>query len=173
MTAHRPEEALGALETAELGRAEQPLVDQLGGAFYAEHILADPVQRVEVAKAAFTVLDVGLDDVSAIAHAAMALVPLGELGRDIVARGTGDDFGLEPPHRVEMKLLIAPQPSALEQRGADRHIVPGGNNHLIGRADRLADLQIQVPQDVKQRLDHLVAPWGSPRETRNIKSRSL
>ena len=51
VAAHRPEEALGALEAAEFGGGEQPLVDQVGGALDAERILADPVERVEVAQA--------------------------------------------------------------------------------------------------------------------------
>ena len=28
-------------------------------------------------------------------------------------------------------------------------------------ADRMADLQLQVPQYIEQRLDHLLAPWAS------------
>ena len=69
VAAHRPEEALGAVEAAELGGGEQPDVDQFGRPLDAVDIFADPVERVEVAQAALAVLDVGLDDVAAVAHA--------------------------------------------------------------------------------------------------------
>ena len=69
VAAHRPEEALGALEAAELGGGQQAGADQVGGPLDAVHIFADPVERVEVAKAALAVLDVGLDDIAAVAHA--------------------------------------------------------------------------------------------------------
>ena len=69
VAAHRPEEALGALEAAELGGGQQPRADEVGGTFDAMHIFADPIERMEVAKPALAVLDVGLDDIAAVAHA--------------------------------------------------------------------------------------------------------
>ena len=108
VAADRPEKALGPLEPAELGGGEQALVDQLGRALDPEHILADPVERMEVAKAALAVLDVGLDDVAAVAHSAVALVALGELGRDIFALAAGYDLGAEAAHRFAVKLFVAP-----------------------------------------------------------------
>src|SRR4029079_16077724 len=82
MAAHRPEEALGAVEPAKLCGGEQPRSDEVAGALDAMDILADPVKRVEVAKAALAVLDVGLDDIAAVAHLHVTLVALGELGGD-------------------------------------------------------------------------------------------
>ena len=87
MAAHRPEEALGALERAELGGGQQAGVDEVRGALDAVDIFADPVERVEVAQAALAVLDVGLDDIAAVAHADMPRVALGELGGDELGRG--------------------------------------------------------------------------------------
>ena len=165
MATHRPEEPLGPLETAELGGAEQALVDQLCRRFDAECILADPIERVEVAQAALAVLDVGFDDVAAVAHPAMALVALGELGGDIIARSAGDYFGPKAAKGLFEQFLVAPQPAALEQRGAGGRILLRRGNQFVGRSDRLADLQFQVPQYVEQRLDHLIAPRRSaPRD---------
>ena len=65
MAAHRPEEALGALELLELGGGEQADSDEVGGLLDAVDVFADPVERVEIAQAALAVLDVGLDDVAA------------------------------------------------------------------------------------------------------------
>ena len=109
---HRPEEALGALEAAEFGGGEQPLVDQVGGALDPERILADPVERVEIAQAALAVLDVGFDDIAAVAHAAVALVALGELGGDIVARASGDDLAAEAARSPRRPAPRRPRSSA-------------------------------------------------------------
>ena len=50
VAAHRPEEALGAVEAAELGGGQQPRADEVRGPFDAVDIFADPVERVEVAQ---------------------------------------------------------------------------------------------------------------------------
>ena len=92
MAAHRPEEALGAVETAEFGGGKQPGFDEVGRALDAVDIFADPVERVEVAQAALAVLDVGLDDIAAVAHAEVACIPFGELGGNELRGRARDDL---------------------------------------------------------------------------------
>ena len=91
----------------------RPLPTRSAGLVDAEHILADPVERMEVAKPALAVLDVGFDDIAAVAHAAVALVALGQLGGDIVAARPGDDFGAESGRSPERRAPRRPTASAL------------------------------------------------------------
>ena len=48
--------------------------------------------------------------------------------------------------------VVAPQPARLEEGGADRHVLLRQRDQLGDRADRMADLELQVPQQVKHRL---------------------
>ena len=123
MAAHRPEEALGAIEAAELGGGQQAGSDEVRRPLDAVHIFADPIERVEIAKAALAVLDVGLDDVAAVAHADVALVALGELGGDELGGGAGDHVLAEAAHRGVEQFVVAPQPPRLEEGGADGHVL--------------------------------------------------
>ena len=124
VAAHRPEEALGAVELAELRGGQQAGLDQVGRTSHAVDIFADPVERVEVAKAALALLDVGLDDVAAVAHPACAA----RRARRASPRRTRRPCRRRPPSgsgacdRVE-QLLVAPQPARLEQGGADGHVL--------------------------------------------------
>ena len=115
VAAHRPEEALGALEALELGGGEQPGPDEVGGPLDAVDIFADPVERVEVAQAALAVLDVGFDDVAAVAHPDVALVALGELGGDEFGGGAGDDLLAEA--LASRRRTTSRRPTATAPRG--------------------------------------------------------
>ncbi len=138
----------------------RPDVDQLGRFVHAVDVLADPVQRLQVAQPALAVLDVGLDDVAAVAHALVPRVALGELLGHELCLGAGDDIVPEAPAGLVVELLVAPQVAAFEDRGADRQVALGHAHHLVERAARMADLETKVPQVVEQRLDHLLAPRG-------------
>ncbi len=120
VAADRPEEALGALEVAKLDRGEQAGGDQVGRPLDAVHIFADPVERVEVAQAALAVLDVGFDDVAAVAHLEVALVALGELGGDKLSGGPGDDLLAEPLHRGVENMLARPTAAGLRGKPCGR-----------------------------------------------------
>src|SRR4029078_9724167 len=117
MATHGPEEALGAIEAFELGGGQQSRFDEVGGAVDAVYIFADPIERVEVAKAALAVLDVGLDDVAAVAHADVTLVALGELGGDELRGRPGNHLLPEARHGGVEQLFVAPQPASLEEGG--------------------------------------------------------
>ena len=158
VAAHRPEEALGALEPAIFLGGQQASANQFGRLLHAVDIFADPVERVKVAQAALAVLDVGLDDIAAVAHPLVALVALGELGGDELARRTAHDLGAEPLASVDRQRLVAPEIARFKQRGADRHVRPGKRDRLVRGADRLADLQLEIPQQIEERFADLLAP---------------
>jgi hypothetical protein len=105
---HRPEEALGPIEPAEFLGSEEPGLDEVQGLFDAMDVLADPVERVEVAKAALAILDVGLDHVAAVAHLHMPLVAFDELGGNELGGGSCDDLLAELAHGAVEQFLVAP-----------------------------------------------------------------
>ena len=155
VAAHRPEEALGALELPEFRGREQPQANEIGRLLDAMHIFADPVERMEVAKAALAVLYIGLDHISRVAHAAVALVSLGKLCSDELGRGPVDDLRAEALHRLIENSLLAPHQPGFEECGANGHVRPGQRDQLIHRADRVADLQLQLPHQVEEGFDGL------------------
>ncbi len=158
VAAHREQEVLGPAEGAVLGGGQQPNVDQLGRGLHPMDVLADPVQRLQVAQAALAVLDVGFDDIAAVAHALVPLVALLELLGDELRFAARHDFAPEAPAGLVVERLVAPQVAAFEDRGADRQVLPGHPHHVVERAARMADLEAQVPQVIEDRLDHLLAP---------------
>src|SRR5262249_37063878 len=79
LTAHRPKETLAAAEASIFCRREHARLDELllgGGGI---KMLGKPVQRVQVAQAAFAVLDVRLDQIARCACAGVAGILLFEL----------------------------------------------------------------------------------------------
>ena len=82
----------------------------------------------------------------------MALVALGELGGDELGRASRDHLLAEAPHRGFEQFVVAPQPAALEEGGADGHVLLRERDQLAGRADRMADLELQVPQQMEDRF---------------------
>ncbi len=90
----------------------------------------------------------------------MALVALHQLLLDERGAGVGHHvFPIAPPRLVEQR-LIAPQPAALEQRGAHRRVVLGLAHAFLGRTGRVPDLQAQVPQHVEHPLHHVLVVGG-------------
>ena len=157
---HRPQEFLATAKQRELARRKQPGRHQLMRVAHAIDVFGDPEQCVEIAQSALAVLDVRLDQIARRPGPADALLALGELGGDEFGRGPGDDLLVEPgPQRLEQRPVPA-QESRLDQSGADRHVGAGLLQALLDRAGRMADLQLHVPQDVKQRLDRLLDAGG-------------
>ena len=115
---------------------------------------------MEIAQAAFAVLDVRLDQIARLAGAADALLALGELG--------GDEFGAVPrtTSLVETRTNSSNSsrsPSrkrASRMRGADGHVGLGLADALVDRARGVADLEPDVPQAIEDRLGDLLAPGG-------------
>src|SRR5579872_6746977 len=95
-------------------------IDELVDIIDAVDVFGDPEQGVEIAQAAFAFLDVGLDEISGIAHAGMPLVALEELRLQEIDRRSLDDLGVEAALEIEKKLLVAPDVACLKDRRADR-----------------------------------------------------
>ena len=95
VAAHRPEEIAAAAEAAVLARVVDAFLDELLALAHAIDVFGDPVERVQVAQAALAVLDVGLDQITRLAGAAMALLALGELGGDELGGGALHDLLVE------------------------------------------------------------------------------
>ena len=158
MAAHRPEEIGRATKPAIFGHGQQAGIDQLGGRAHLVDILADPVERVQVAQAPLAVLDIGFDDIAAVAHALVPLVALLELLRHEVARGAGNDILPEAHRGLAIDVLIAPDIAPFEQCGADGQVAARLADHLVDRAAGMPDLEAEVPHHVEHRLDRLLGP---------------
>ena len=133
MTAHRPEKRLGAAERAVLGRGEQADIHQFARLAHLVDVLADPVERVEVAQPPLALLDVGFDDVAAVAQPFVALLALGELLGHELPLGALDDLGPEARLDLAVERLVAPDIAPLEHRGADRQVLAAHPHHLVER----------------------------------------
>ena len=81
MAAHRPQEVLAFLEDREFLAREGALLGQLVGRIGGVEELGDPEQRVEIAQAALAVLDIGLDEIAALARLVDGGVALGQACR--------------------------------------------------------------------------------------------
>ena len=154
--AHRPQEFLASPEQRELPRGEEADRDQLLRIVDAIDVFRDPEQRVEIAQAALALFHVGFDEIARRARAPDALLALGELGGDEFGRGPGDDLLVEARlQRLEQPFVAGDEPR-LDQRRADRHVAARLLQALVDGAGRMADLQLEVPKHVKQRLDDLL-----------------
>src|SRR4051812_46400944 len=115
------------------------------------------MQRVQIAQAALSVLDVGLDLVAALARSLMSLIALGHLGVDEAACRAFDDFGAKALLEAGVELRVAVDEARIEQRGADRDVAGAELDALIDRARRVPDLEAQVPQHVEHVLGNALA----------------
>ncbi len=113
MHAHVPQKGFGLLEGLVFVAGEDVVLDQVGGVVDMIEIFADPIERLQVAQAAFAFLDVGLDEIAAFALALMALVALGQLGLDEFAAVAGGDLGPECLAQFVIKRAGRPTDSAL------------------------------------------------------------
>ena len=155
--AHRPQEGLGLVEGGGLGGGEHAALDQRRDVIGFVEILGDPEEGVEIAQAALALLDVGLEDIARDAHAAVALVALGQLGLDERAAGAGDDLLGVAPAELLIELLVAAEVAGLQEVGADGHVRLGLTDAVIDRAGGVADLQAEVPEVIEDVLHHLLA----------------
>ena len=170
VAAYRPEEILGAAEGAQFRRRQQPDVDQFARLADLVDIFADPVERVQIAQAALALLDVGLDHVATVAQALVPFVALGQFLGDELTLGPFDDVLPESRLGFLVEPLVTPDVPAFEHRRADRQVRFAHPHHFIERAARVADLEIQVPEEIQHRLDHLLAPVSAlaGREERDV-----
>ena len=158
VAAHRPEEVFRSPERAVFDPGQQPDVHQFGRISHFVDILADPVQRVQIAQAAFAFLDIGLDHIAAVAQPFVPLVAFGQLLRDELPFGAGGNIGPEPALRLFMQRPVAPHITPFEQGSTDCHVGLCLAHQFVERTGGMPDLQPQIPQEIEHRLDHLFAP---------------
>ena len=153
---HRPQEFLAPPEKREFPRREEADRNQVVRVADAIDVFRDPEQRVEIAQAALALLDVGLDEVTRRAGALHPLLALRQFGGDEFRSGPGDDLLVESRLQRLEQSLVAGDETRFDQRRADRHVAARLLQALLDRAGRVADLELEVPQHVKQRLDDLL-----------------
>ena len=114
VAAHRPEEFLAAAKQREFPRRKQAGGDEFARIADAIDIFGDPEQRIEIAQAALSLLDVGLHEIPRFAGALDPRIALGELGGDEFARRLGDDLLVEAGEKPLEQRLVAAQEASLE-----------------------------------------------------------
>ena len=129
--AHRPQEAFGAAELAQFVRGEQALVHQFGNAVHLVQIFADPEQGVQIAQAALAFLQIGFDDIAAVAHALVTGFTLGQLFGHEGAGGAGHHFLAEPGIGFVEQRLITPDEAGFQKGGAHRHVGTSDADHVV------------------------------------------
>src|SRR5690606_20836950 len=92
VASHCPQEVFSLRKLAELAAGENSLIDQFLCFADAVVVLADPEERVQVAKAALAVLDVGINHSTAFALLRMTGITLGELCLDELGAGNLDEL---------------------------------------------------------------------------------
>ena len=135
--------------------------DQLGGILDPVEEAAEPEQRLQVAQAALALLDVGLEQITAVAGALVPGIALGELRLDEDPAAAGHHLAREARLELVEDRALAPQEARFEEARADLQIVPGEAHAVVDRAGRLTDLEPEVPESVEQELDHLLGVRGA------------
>src|SRR4051812_14605329 len=146
MTAHRPQEALAAAEAPIFVRREHAGLDKFSFGLVGIKMLGEPVQRVQVAQAAFTVLDVGLDEIAGGPGTGMTGVLLGELGLDEGPRAALEHLLAEAMMEIGIERLVAEDQARVEKRSADGHVRQAEAQALVDVAGGVADFEAQVPE---------------------------
>src|SRR5207237_2434299 len=98
------------------------------------------MQRVQIAQAALSVLDVGLDLVAALARSLMSLIALGHLGVDEAACRALDDFGAKALLEAGVELRVAVDEARIEQGGGDSDVAGAELDAMMVRATRGRDI---------------------------------
>ena len=117
--AHAPQKIFAPAEGLRFLCRVEPGLDGSRTYFLTQHIFRKPMQRMQIAQAAFAVLDVGFDLVAALARPARAIVALAHFCIDEFARRAAHDIGTEPVLQFGKQLRIAVDDARIEQRGTD------------------------------------------------------
>jgi hypothetical protein len=125
-----------------LGRCQQSRACQPAPAAGDGAGLCHPLDGVQVAQTARTVLEIGLQLVSAVVESLVACVLLGELAVEKTPR---IEARLETAAELCKQALIAPQIACLEQVGLDRDVLARLAHAGVDAAHAVADFQADVP----------------------------
>src|SRR5919112_1596093 len=103
IAAYRPEEIRAATEGAIFLRIEHAPFEQFVGFAHPVNIFRDPEQRMQIAQASFAVLDIGFDEITRLAGAAVTFFALGKLGGYEIGRGAPPPPPVEPRNQFVIK----------------------------------------------------------------------
>ena len=161
--AHGPEEIPGAADRPRLALHQQPTARALGphqiGHFQrAEGVAGQPIQRLQVTKAAAAFLDMRLHHEGGFAIAGMAGGAFGALGGQKGAKAVSHAHLAEFGTEFVEGALIAGHEAGIDQRGLDRDVAPGMDQAILHAARRMADLQAEIPQQIEHELDQPLGP---------------
>ena len=123
VAAHGEQKPLCPAEGAVFIVGHQADIDQFRRTAHTVDELADPVERLEIAQATLAILDVGFDDIAAVAHAAVARIALFQFLAEEGAFVALHHLGGEPALALFIKVAVAPDVAPFEQRGPDREVV--------------------------------------------------
>ena len=171
VAAHRPEEFLAAAKQREFPRRKQTGGDEFVRIPDAIDIFGDPEQRIEIAQAALSLLDVGLHEIARFAGALDSAHRAPRAWR----RRIRTPSWRRSPCRIgrEAARTAARRRSGteLENGCADRHVLARLLQALVERSRGVADLLLEVPEHVEHRLDDFLVSRVGP--SGNRKSRSI
>src|SRR5260370_29058787 len=156
-----PKELLGTIESLRLFRRQHPQLYELADIVGAIDVFGYPKQCVQVSEPALTLLDVGLELVTAVADSLVPRIPFGELACDELRRTTLYDVRIKASFEFIEEGLFAPYVARLQQSGADRQIGSGLTEAFVDGPGRLPDLEAKVPQQIKEILDNLLGMGSS------------
>ena len=139
--AHRPQEVL-CLQKALCFLAGQDFeVDQFKRVADTVKIFADPEQGMKIAKAAFAVLDVGLNHIAGITHANVAFIAFIQLAFDEFKPRALYQLFHETGAEGLIDFLIRPYEPAFKQVGTNCDVLFAHAQAVINRTGGMTDLQ--------------------------------
>src|SRR3984957_4793811 len=118
VTADRPQKIGAAAEGAVFLRVEHAAIEQFPSQADAVDIFRNPEQRVQVAKPAFAVLDVGFDQIARLSGAAMTFFALCKLRGHEIGGIALYDFPVETRYQLVIKRLGPGRERGLKKRGS-------------------------------------------------------
>ncbi len=68
------------------------------------------------------------------------------------------DFLVEAAVHIGKKFFVAEDKAGFEQGSANRHVAPRLDEAFVDRAGRMADLLLQVPEQIEHGFGHPLAP---------------
>ena len=122
VTANGEQEVFRFLKPAQFGGGKQAFANEFGDTADPVDVLADPEQRMQVAKASLPLLHIGFDHIAAVAHPLMPCFTLGELFGHEGPCMAVDDFAVEAAPGLVINCAITPHIARLQQRGTDRQV---------------------------------------------------
>src|SRR5205814_7547433 len=124
---------------------------------HAVEIFCDPVEGLQVTQTPLAVFYIRLQHIAGIADAAMPFVALGELRFHETDRVFALNFRTVTALQILVERAIAPDEPRFEEIGANGPVGLGLTDAVLDRTGRVADLEAEVPQKIKNGFDRLFA----------------